>query len=365
MTTSADFDVILTVEARSNALLEVITQQFNLTDSQVFREMRENVRHLRALLARKELEYLDLKRALVPSTDRSERAFLFDWSAMASGLYGVRVMHCLLPVLPKSSTRSVLAGDWASRWRPRAALRDSGIELTLPAGSSRFQELPDTLYVVYLNNLTSAMATKIDEAFASLPGYVGALDMTHGSIFKAMLSTMLVRDFVQHKGVVLLGHEDDRDENEDLSLKLYDFAMYGFKVRSVPLWMYGTYLSYKIERPVCDFDHWDAKFSLNAMTPAPTSLVDCQVVLEDAKLGYLMAEKAGSLKRVGLAGQSATDVAEQIRRKLAANYIYNLARSDSVETLKFNIVLEADGARSTCALEYRPEDRQLRAITLF
>lgn len=244
-------------------------------------------------------------------------------------------------------------------------MRDSGIELIPPAGSSSLQELPDTLYVVYLNNLTPSMASKIDAAFASLPGYVGALDMTRGSIFKALLSTMLVRDFVQHKGVVLLGHEDDRNENEDSSLRLYDFANYGFKVRSVPLWIYGTYLSYKIERPVFDFDCWDAKFSLNAMTPAPTPLVDCEVILEDSTLEYLMAEKAASLKRVGLAGLSATDLAEQIRRKLAANYIYNLARSAIVETLKFNIVIETDSARSTCALEYRPEDSQLRVITLF
>jgi hypothetical protein len=101
------------------------------------------------------------------------------------------------------------------------------------------------------------------------------------------------------------------------------------------------------------------------MTPAPTPLVDCEVILEESKLGYLMAEKASSLKRMALAGLSATDVADQIRRKLAANYIYNLARSDSVKTLKFNIVLEANGARCTCALGYRPEDRQLRVITLF
>jgi hypothetical protein len=172
------------------------------------------VRHLRTLLARKEIEYLDLKRALVPNTDRSERAFLFDWNAMDSGLYGVRVRHCLLPALPKSSTRSVLAGDWASQWRPRAALRDSGIEL-IPAGSSRRQELPDTLYVVHLNNLTSSMGHEDRRSIREPAKPRGRVGHTHGSIFKAMPSTMLVRDFVQHKGIVLLGHED-----EDHSLKL-------------------------------------------------------------------------------------------------------------------------------------------------
>lgn len=229
MTALAEFEVILTVDARTNLLLEVITQQFELTDWQVFHEIQENVRQLRTLLASKEIKYLDLKRALVPSTDHNERAFLFDWSAMNSDFYGGQVMHCLLPVLHKGSTRSVLAGDWTARLRPSAALRDSGLELLAPIGGLVSQELPDTLYIVYLNNLTLSMASNIEAAFENLPGYVGSLDMTVESVFKALLSTMLIRDFVQHKSVILLGHEDDREEGEDFSLKLYNFAEYGLQ----------------------------------------------------------------------------------------------------------------------------------------
>src|SRR5258708_27499339 len=111
---------------------------------------------------------------------------------------------------------------------------------------------------------------------------------------------MRVRDFVQHRGVALMGYEDDRDENEDYALKMYDFAGLGYKVRSVPSWLYGMLLSYKIERPVFDFDLGDSRFSLNAMTPAPRPLADCEVLLEPDKLRYLQAEKEGSLKRADL-----------------------------------------------------------------
>lgn len=365
MKPATDFDLILTVEARSNVMLDVVTKHFLLTDEQVFREIQTSIRHLRALLARKQINYLDLRRALVPSTDRNEMAYLFDWAAMETDLYGVHVMESLLSVLPKTSSRSVLAGDWVSEIRPSVALRSTGIKLGGSLGSAGQGKLPDTLYIVYLNNLTASMALKIDEAFTALQGYVGTLDMTLGSLFKAMLSTMLVRDFVQHRSIVLLGHEDDRHENENHSLKLYDFKKFGFKVRSVPSWMYGSYLSYKIERPVFDFDASDSRFAVNAMTPAPTPLIDCDVILDETKLDYLMAEKSGSLKRIGLSGLSAATVAEQIRRKLLGSYIYNLARSESVRTLKFNIVLETAGARCTCALEYQPNDRSLRVITLY
>jgi hypothetical protein len=361
-----NFDVVLTLEARSNILLDVITAHFELTESQVFREITANTSRLRQLLRRKEIEYLDLKRALVPATDRNERAFFFDWEKFDGGGYGVQVMHCLLSVLDKRSSRSVLAGDWSARLRPSAALRESHLSLDAPIGTQRVEALPDTLYIIYLNNLTPSMEQAIDAAFATLPGYVGSADMTYASLFKVLLSTMLVRDFIQHRGVVLMGHEDDRGENEDYSLKMYDFANYNYKVRSVPSWLYGMFLSYKIERPVFDVDLGDSRFSLNAISPTPQPLTDCEVVLEPAKLEYLQSKKTASLKRANLAELDADAVAEQIRRKLMANYIYCMARSEDHSTLKFNIVLEnGTRARSMCALEYIPDQRQVRLITFF
>jgi hypothetical protein len=361
-----DFDVVLTLEARSNVLLDVITAHLKLTESQVFREITANASRLRQLLSQKEIEYLDLKRALVPATDRNERAFFFDWKNFDGGEYGVQVMHCLLSVLDKRSSRSVLAGDWTAGLRPSAALRESHLSLDAPTGTQRVNSLPDTLYVSYLNNLTPAMAKAIDAAFAALPGYVGSAEMTYTSLFKVLLSTMLVRDFIQHRGVALMGHEDDRSENEDYSLKMYDFAKYSYRVRSVPSWLYGMFLSYKIERPVFDVDLGDSRFCLNTMSPAPQPLTECEVVLEPAKLGYLQTKKTASLKRSNLAELDADAVAEQIRRKLLANYIYCMARSEDLSTLKFNIVLENGMlARSMCALEYKPDQRQVRVITLF
>jgi hypothetical protein len=73
-----------------------------------------------------------------------------------------------------------------------------------------------------------------------------------------------------------------------------------------------------------------------------------------------------TLERSGFEGLSSADIAEQIRCKVKANYIYNLARSEDGSTMKFNILLENPGlARFLCALEHRPQDRQLRVITLF
>src|SRR5216683_140650 len=66
-----NFDVIFTVEARSNVFLEVMTEHFRLSESRVFAEIQNSVRQLRGILDAKGVAYADLKRALVPSIDGS------------------------------------------------------------------------------------------------------------------------------------------------------------------------------------------------------------------------------------------------------------------------------------------------------
>lgn len=113
---STSFDTIFTLEARSNVLLEVITDHFNLSDQHVFNEIQGLFRWLRTLLASKGIEYSKLKGALVPNTGRRhERAFVFDWSKATSGAYGPEAVHAILPVLDAHSTQSVLCGDWLNK----------------------------------------------------------------------------------------------------------------------------------------------------------------------------------------------------------------------------------------------------------
>jgi hypothetical protein len=259
----------------------------------------------------------------------------------------------------------VLVGDWTSNIHPAAILRESDLLVTPPPGGMRGEGVPSTLYVVYLNNLTPAMVAAIDAAFSRLPAYAGSVDMTYTSLFKAMLSTMLVRDFIQHRKIVVASHADGGDDAEDQPLAMYDFAGHGFVARSVPSTMYGMLLSYKIERPVLEIDERDSEFSLNAMTTAPHPLSNFRVVLEESKLEYLRRDKVGSLKRADMTHLDAEQIADRLQRKISANYIYNMARS-AQGTLKFNMILEnGRSARHLLALEYQIERRELRVITLY
>lgn len=360
-----NFDVIHTLEARSNFMLEVITEHFRLKDFQVFREIQAGIGQLRGVLSSKGVAYDDLKWALVPSADKIEHAFVFDWSRFATNWYGREAIRLILPLLEKRSSRSVLVGDWTSKYRFRELLRESFGDAYFDRPLYQPRSL-DTLYFIYLNNMTPAAVARIEQTLSGHPAYLGGLDLTYMSVMKAMLSTMLVRAFVQHRSIILQGHEDDRPAEEDVDVVNYDFESIGFANCSVPGWLYGWFLSYKIERPILASEDSDTRFSLNALTEIPQPIAECVVELEDRKFKHLQEAKAGSMRRASFEGLTADQIGAQIREKVAMNYIYSLARATDGETLKFNVMLEnARTARVTCSLEYRPQDRRLRVITFY
>lgn len=93
---------------------------------------------------------------------------------------------------------------------------------------------------------------------------------------------------------------------------------------------------------------------------------DFEVQLDEAKWKYLQDQKGGSLNRVGMEGLDAAAIAARIREKVDDSYMYRLARATNGDTLKFNVMLEPiPGVRAECALEYLPQQRVLRVITLY
>jgi hypothetical protein len=358
------FDTIFTLEGRGNIYLDILSDHFGLSSPHIYSEIHRSFRHLTTILEKKGIGYKNLKAALVPNIHRNERAFAFDWWKTDEINYGNPIIRSLLPTLHHNSTHSILCGDWIpnAHFDEILSMSPSIISRTHAYSSGK---IGDTLYFVYINNLSTATAERLHAHLAALPHYVGSLNLDFFSPTKALLSNMLVRALIKHKNIILQGHEDDRDDDENVNLSPFNFESLGLAIRSVPLLLYGLFLSYKIERLKIQGER-DSDFSLNALTPNPSTLSRLTVVLERDKLDYLREKKLGSLKISGLSELSAPEIANQIRSKIEHNYIYNLSRSSSGDSLKFNIVLEFFGkTRRVCALEYRPEDHVLRVITFY
>jgi hypothetical protein len=139
---------------------------------------------------------------------------------------------------------------------------------------------------------------------------------------------------------------------------------------NVPSMYYGPFLSYKIESGMSDAFPEDVRMSLNAIHEDVMALGDFGVEIEDAKFGYLQANKLDKLRTAGAGGMTREELQAVIAQKVAANYIYNLTLLPEHDVVKFNVMVEIPHrdagypARLVAALEYMPERKRLRLITL-
>ncbi len=361
---------IHTLNARGNVMLEVMRGYFKLTPHHMQREIQSMRNILEDALSKKGISYSKLRTALVPDRKRREIALVFDTTSIKSSWYGLDVFEHIIPLLESDSNHSILVGDYSGENYQIEKLFAAFEEAVQLRRNVIFQH-PTQFYIVYINNLTDAMVRRFDEGLADYEAYVGFADMTYASVFKLYLSTMLVNLGIKHGSIFIQGHEPDRSEDEDVNMCGYPFEESGFTCRSVSSDLVGVLLTYKIERPVFAGFEVDTEFALNAISLLPLPLDDFKIEVEEAKLNYVKSVKKGSVERAGLEGITALELAELIKDKISASYIYNLEFLEAHNVAKFNIIIELP-SRSSCeptrllaALEYKPEQKVLRLITLF
>jgi hypothetical protein len=361
---------MFTLNARGSILLEVIQRHFDLSPSQMFREINASFVSLLDALRLKAIDYASLRSALVPSTNKNEAAFVFDSMKISSAWYGYEVFERLLPGLDSRGVHSVLCGDCIDTERIRDSFYSElmgHIKLQRPVD----WHSGDQFFVVYINNLSNRMIQRLRGVLAPYEGYVGFLDCSSPSFLKTYLSLILCNSFLKAGKTIIQGHEDDRDNTEDVNMLGYPFERFDYVCRSLQSMYYDLFLSYKIERAVYSGFESDMLFSLNSISATVVPLGDCTVQIEPRKLKYLVERKPGSMKRAGLVSLTKDKVEQEIQERLASNYVFNMHFAEAYNVMKFNTILNfpaTNGGRLVkllASLEYKPLERTVRLITLF
>lgn len=357
---------ILTLNTRSHMMLEVIRDEFDLKPEQIRREISILHTELISVLYAKGIDYTELRSALTPSMDRYEAAFLFNSQGFESGLYGRETFNWLLPLLDPKSTLSILHGDLIGN--DQQLIFEILRESVTWSRSFTFRH-SSLIYCVYVNSLTKLQFERICVGLTSCPAYLGFIDATFASRAKFFLSITLSSFIVKKGQTLIIGHEDDRSNDENVNITFYPLEDFGHRLVSLQGQYFSIFLAYKIERPAINHLEADTEFSLNAISDKVVLFEGFEVVLNEEKYQYLLNAKHGKLRQAGLTDVGREDVAAFIQAKLSANYIYNLTYLEEHDVMKFNLLLEIPRpygypARLTVALEYIPENRALRVITL-
>ncbi len=359
---------ILTLEARDNVMLNVMFELLDFNRQQMLLNIQQMHESLIGILSKKGVTYQELKPALIPKNDRQEAAFVFDTQQIQSAWYGLEVFEKIFPFLTSNSIHAILHGDilvWGKSDVNNLILSElvvgNGYE---PCNETRY-------YAIYVNGLSDSVLGYVHSKLLEYSPYVGYIPCTYASKMKTYLSFCLVSWFIKYKEFILVSHSDDLPDDVNVCESGYPFEQYGCKVVSLPRSLYVIFLVYKIERAVYPGFDDDFSFSLNSVCDYIVPFSDMTVVIEEEKYEYLTKEKIGSIKRAGVLGIARERLEEMIRERLVSNYIYNISLIEKHNVIKFNIILEfgsdnnAKPARITVAMEYKPQEKILRIITLY
>lgn len=341
--------------------------QLNLTPRAMRREIESMHAELERILLSKGIPYPKLKSALVPQTDRHEAGFIFDSREVSATWYGRAIAGLVLPLLDKQVPQSVLHGDLLGR--DQDFIYEVLEQFLVFARSFTFGH-STSFFCVYVNNLSDAGLKALHDGLSKSSSYLGFIPATFQSVAKSYLSTTVGTAFLKAEGCVLMPHEDDLPNDQNVNTLGYPFEESGYRIASLQSLYFGPLLSYKIEGSMAAFFQTDIAMSLNALHDEVLSLETLRVTIDDAKFGYLQTYKLEQLRLAGADALTREELQDLIATKVAANYIYNLTFLDEHDVVKFNVLVEvarSDGgypARLVASLEYIPEDEVLRVITL-
>jgi hypothetical protein len=357
---------ILAVNARANIGLVAARSAFQMKPDQFGGFIRAHHDLLDKELASAGVTYAELSPALIPSTKRHEMALLFNSDLVDdSGYgYGATVTSMLLPHLGKEATLSVMAGDIyiAPQKTRELALRSGFI------GSQHTDWGRQFMYCVYLNNLTEAQRTTLHQVLGLYPSYLGYVPTTYSSVFRNLAGSVLGTSFIKHRKRIIVDHGGDAPWVSDSNETGLPFEEHGFEIVSVNDQLFGPLLCYKIQTEVIPHYKEDVFVSLNAISDTPLPLEGFEILIPEAKYGYLTSKKGQILKIAGVDGHSREELASVLRSQLENDYIYRLQHNPD-DTVQFTLILELPREEShpvkvAVGLKYLPENQTLSLVTL-
>ena len=362
---------IWTIDARDNAMLEVVSASLELSPEAMHGEIRSAHAETVRILAAKGVDYSRLRGALSPSRDKQEVAFVFDSAAAGEYDYGTPIGEAILPLLPRKAfscavlTGDLLLGDQYQDLGFNLLGRD--LQLHKPVRSFRYT---NELYAIYVNNLTAGRAETLHQGLKEFRPYIGRINCTYSSPTKDWLSSTLGTRYVKLDGIFIGQHEDDVPNDEDYNLPGWPLEEHEYRCVSIQSMYFDLFLSYKIERRIIPGET-DTNYALNAISTSPGELTEFEIEMDDDKLAYIAAH-GGGFRSAGMASKTREQVLALIRERIDRNYIYALElkpHPTGIASL-FAIMLEFprlgdEPVRVMAALEYLPATRILRVVTLF
>ncbi|KTE90016.1 hypothetical protein AT727_08800 [Desulfitobacterium hafniense] len=361
--------MIYTANARSNVKWDVMKKYYNLNKKKIMEMINCEFEKTIGILESKKIKYQSLKSILTPDHkgNKKEIVFCFDSSKIDSSWYGGTIFSHIIPLLDKKRKHAIFHGDFLSRGLSEDFAYKTLVENIIPLNPTNYV-YSDQYFMVYITNLTEEEIKSFIEGLRKYPWFIGYGDMTYANTLKDILAYCLGQNCLQHNNIVIMSHEDDREDSENINLIGYPFENYGFKIISLKQYYYISFLEYKIESRAVDKS--DLLFCLNTISNNAIEYEEFDIIVQPEKYKYVKAKNVAAMQKTGIKDMEVDKFTSMLKEKLHESYIYNLEIND-YNIAKFNTNIEMDSIDSDekvkllASFDYNTEKQQLRLLNLF
>lgn len=367
--------MIFTINSRDNVLLSVGKNLLNLSDNEVHNQIQQEYLLMVERLRAKHIDYASLKKALVPSQSKKhhELCLAIDSLAISDPCYGHVVLREILKALDKSSTYSILAGDYVNRLHnygngPRQLLHNALYEVLTIIHPSQYID-SEQYFLVYFNSVTETQADAIISRLSMHKWFHGYAFIDYDSLFKSYLADSLCVLCVKAKNKIICAQPADYSSVNSIGLCGYPVEQAGFIPIGIDDISFSLFLSYKIE--TIFEDETDQGFSINAILPKFDSIGKLRLNISEEKFRYLCSDKTGKdgiMKSIGYNQNDLAEFCKTVYLKICKKYIFNLERN-KYGVYKFNVCIdiptvEGKYRKTTIALKYSIETGMVDLLTI-
>lgn len=309
---------IHTLNCYSNVILPVI-QNYLYIDSQDMRfEIREMHRLLIKELGSKNIDYRELRSALVPVSKRHEGAYIFYTDDIEDADYGRIISEHWLPVLKNHGPEktAIHHGDILGLSNHFVSeLLDNLIVPNVKTGKHPL----GLYYAVYFSNLSSSQLVRMhDNLTDTCDFYMGYVDCTVQNSLKNRL--LLPQYGLRHMDSVITQTED----SDVSSLNDFPIDKYGFKNVGISNDSYDLFLNHKIDKKSSAWADSDGAMGLQVLGGSHLPLSEIQLRITDSRLEYLNNNHNASLKKALLSNSDTEATSKAVKEALRSSLLYDI-----------------------------------------
>lgn len=330
-------------DTRDLIIWDILKNHFKLDNDQIYNAIEGVFKPMIERLKEIGVPYEKLKNVLTPQIDKMEICFVFDSLKIENTSYGSAIFKELIPLIGNIEKTAMFYGDLIgpNTREGQKAVREI-MRQSIHFNTALNYKNSSQYFLVFFNNISSAKLAIIDRGLKNFSFYVGYFDITYSCYFKDIVSSSIGQKCLFYKKIAILPVSEDEeiDDSNPINYSFINYDKYGYKIRNIKGFAYSSFLSFKIQRSHHEFDNDDQIFSLHSVTKEPALIKGFDVKIDEEKYFYLMSDKLGSLKTIGLDAIDINQFRSIIRNNLNTNYIFNMEYNKNYECIKFNTVID-------------------------